>query len=249
MKLLIGIATYRRIEKLKRCLDSIFSSTYTNYQVVVVSDNNDFETAEFLKNSDYPNLKVDVQPSRQFVIGAWNKVVKENVYHDFDGFIGLCDDVELLPSTLEMAFLSHATLFSDTDGVVGFNQKCPGRDDYTFKWYGQTLIGRKFIERYSKANYQICCPDYKHFYQDEEMFYYAHSLGKFAPCKEALLYHYHPSFLPNEKDETHDIVRLGICSPKKYDFDVYTQRRKLGYLWGSDFNLIGDKNGRTLANI
>ena len=91
------------------------------------------------------------------------RVIQENISREWDGFIGLCDDVELLPNTLEKAVLLHNQKFFDTDGVVGFAQDCPGYPRYTFKWFGQTLIGRKFVERYRDANYQICCPDYYHF--------------------------------------------------------------------------------------
>lgn len=252
MKLLIGIATYKRTEKLQRCLNSIFNSSYKDYEILIVADNNDVATKDYLAGPNmYKLWDVIVQPSQQFVIGAWNRANRENIEIKFvednngtkvgfDGFIGLCDDVELTENALENAVLAHKNWFPDGDGVVGFKQDCPGYPEYTFKWYGQTLMGREFIERYKQVDYQICCPDYKHFFQDEEMFMYANSMNKFHPEESALLHHYHPSFIREEQDQTHEIVRFGNDSPKVHDMKVLAERLKKGYLWGRDFNLVGD---------
>ena len=237
MKLLIGIATYKRIEKLKRLLKSLKNQTYDNFIIHVVCDNNDIETENYIKSlEDYKlgHIACTVNNKHKYVIGAWNQTVQNyiNTYVDFDGFIGLCDDVELPPNTLEMMVKWYRAFFKDYDGVAGFNQECPGHKNYTFAWYGQTLIGRKFIERYKKVNYQICCPFYKHFYQDEELYFYASSMDKFYCCKQATLFHYHPCFISEEIDETHKIIRSGKNSPKQYDIALYNKRRKEGKIWG-----------------
>lgn len=236
MKLLIGIATFKRIDKLKRLLKSLKNQTYQNFRIEVVCDNNDFETSKFLVDSDIKNY---VQNYHKFVIGAWNKIVQQNINNTWDGWIGLCDDVELHPNALQIIVNQHKDHFYDTDGVLGFKQECPEHPEYSFKWFGQTLMGRKFIERYAEANYQICCPDYFHFCQDAEMYDYAHSLYKFFSCEGAVLNHYHPGFIKDEVDETHNIIRSGNVSPKNKDFKMQIEREKLGYLWGKDFNLIG----------
>lgn len=240
MKLLLAIATYKRIEKLQKCLNSIAQSKYKNLSVVIIADNQDEETARYISNMGY-NMVVEVQKERKFVIGAWNRAVKDYfIPCKFDGFIGLCDDVELNEFALGEAVKAHEINFPDTDGVVGFKQECPGRPDYTFQWFGQTLMGRKFVERYASVDYRICCPAYKHFYQDEEMYRYASSLGKFHKCEDALLKHYHPGFIPELRDETHDIIRSGIDSPKNHDMRMFQIRQANKYLWGQDFNLIGN---------
>ena len=196
---------------------------------------------------------VVVQEKQSFVIGAWNRVVshyfndkvtswedeKTSIEEPFDGFIGLCDDVELSKNALENAVMSHRYHFPDGDGVIGFNQDCPGHSEYTVKWFGQTLMGRKFIERYKSVDYQICCPDYKHFYQDEEMYEYAMSLGKFHCEPMALMHHYHPSFIADERDNTHNIIRVGDQSPRSHDMEMQVKRKHLGLLWGQNFNLLG----------
>ena len=239
MKLLIGVATYKRTAKLKRCLDSIFNSSHKDVVVDVVADYQDGPTFDYVSKEYLHKVQnIWVQQKQEFVIGAWNKVVYRNIQTPWDGFIGLCDDIELAPDALAKAAACHQAAFPDGDGVVGFAQDCPGRPDYTFKWFGQTLMGRKFVERYRQGNYKICCPDYGHFCQDEEMHTFATSLNKFVNCPEALIHHYHPSFLPEEKDETHDIVRSGPTSPHNPDFALQGERRIRGFLWGQNFNLL-----------
>lgn len=260
MKILIGIPTYKRHEKLKKCLESIWNSTHKDIEVIVCCDGNDTSTYDFLKETYYkqddqdipyynhPFLDIVVQPDFKYVIGAWNRIVKENIntiFRNYDvhvdtrfsGFMGLCDDIELYPDTIEEAVKTLKEVYPDTDGVIGLKQECPGRLDYTFKWFGQTLMGREFIERYKPVNYQICCPAYKWAYQDEEMWEYAKSLGKFYECKESKLKHYHPSFLPEYVDETHKIVREGPNSPREHDLKIYERRKKLGLVWGKSFSL------------
>lgn len=240
MKILLAIATYKRIAKLQRCLDSIAKSSYKNTSVVIIADNQDEETARYIASMGY-NIIVEVQTERKFVIGAWNRAVKDYfVPCKFDGFLGLCDDVELHIDALAKAVAAHKTEFPDTDGVVGFKQECPGHPEYTFQWFGQTLMGKKFVERYASVDYRICCPAYKHFFQDEEMFTYAQSLGKFYKCEEAVLKHYHPGFVTEEKDATHDIIRVGQNSPKSHDQAMFYARRSHDYLWGRDFKTIGN---------
>ena len=75
----------------------------------------------------------------------------------------------------------------------------------TWKENGQCVIGKKFIERFPER--QVCCPDYRFFYQDEEVLEYAKSIKKFVLCKEASLIHHSANFYKNEMDETHKISR------------------------------------------
>ena len=247
MKLLIAIATYKRIEKLQRLLNSLFEQTYKDFEIVIVCDNKDYETENYLKGPNmYKLYDVIVQEEQKFVIGAWNRAVKECFFDSllewseekprrdhFDGFVGLVDDVELYKDTLEVAVREFKSVYNkSTDGVLGFHQECPGHEEiYSFKWYGQTLIGRDFIERYQTVDYQICCPMYRWSHQDEEMWQYASSLGKFHQCRKAILKHYHPSFIKEEIDETHNLVRYGINSPREHDLKLFNERQKLGLIW------------------
>lgn len=238
MKLLIGIATYKRPKKLIRLIKSLNNQTYKDFRLYIISDNNDFDSANIVQTHevyDVMNTSWIVQndSKHHYVIGAWNRVIKENINRDdWDGFIGLCDDVELRPNALEEIINYHQKCFPDTDGVCGFNQECPGHLEYTFKWFGQTLMGRKFVERYKDVDYQICCPYYTWSHQDEEMFQFASSLNKFRNCETAILQHYHPCFIKQEIDETHNILRQGNNSIRNKDLTLFKKRQEENKIWG-----------------
>lgn len=233
----IVIPTYKRVKKLKRCIESLQRSTFKDWRLVIVADNMDVDSVIYGNSIVDDRLaEVMVQPEHRFVIGAWNRFWDEYKDKEFEGMLGLCDDVELHPDSLQKAIECFRTNYPDTDGVVGFKQECTGRPDYTFKWFGQTIIGKKFASRY--PNFQVHCPDYKHFYQDEEMYVFAESMKKFTCCPEALLIHYHPGFVEKELDETHDIIRKSKVSPKNRDITTFNLRHSKNLLWGQSFELV-----------
>jgi len=242
MKLYIVIPTYKRVKKLKRCLDSILASDYSDWNVIVVADNQDVDSVVYVHSLKHPKIETMVNTGHKFVIGSWNRFWTECWDREFDGMLGLCDDVELYPNTISEAVISHKKYFQDVDGIVGLKQECPGHEEYTFKWYGQTLIGKKFAERFKEVNHIVHCPDYKHFYQDEELSEFAISLDKFAMSPKAVLKHYHPSFVKEEMDSTHNIIRKGRLSPKKEDINIYEIRRSRNLIWGKSFELINKRN-------
>lgn len=234
MKVYIVIPTYQRVKKLKRCIDSIYDSTYKNWNVVVVCDNNDVDSVVYAHSLQDNRIETLVQPEHKLVIGAWNRFAKEYQDKEWDAMMWCCDDVELYRHGLQQAVTYHQKHFPDTDGIVGFKQVCHGHDDYIFKWYGQCLLGRKWIERYKDVDYQICCPDYKHFYQDEETHSYASGLGKFVNCPTAILQHYHPNKCKNEMDKTHEIPRQF----KLLDEVTYLTRGGKGLTWGKSWERV-----------
>jgi hypothetical protein len=229
MKILIGIATYKRPEKLKRLLRSIENQNYKNFDVAIAFDNGDIESISALGEWNIP-LFLCVMPKQSYVIGCWNKLHQLKGY---DAHLMLCDDVELFPDCLENAVKELEEKFPDLDGVIGITQECPGRLDYTYKPFGQTLMGRKFIDRYKEVNYQVCCPYYVHFSQDCEMWQFMSELGKTYHSDKARLYHYHPAFKPEEIDATHAIVRVPTIFQK--DIETFKKRQAEGKLWGRSF--------------
>lgn len=234
MKIAVVIPTYKRIKKLERCLESLEYQNYHNFNVYIYSDNNDMTTYNHFSNN--PSLlrkfscikRISTNNRQEFVIGSWNKFFEHDSYK-YDAVAWVVDDVELEPNYLRELAQTMESNFPDLDGVVGAKQVCPGRDDYTFKWFGQVLLGRKFIERYKEVDYKVCCPFYKHFFQDEEMWIYANSLGKFVNCESAVLKHYHPAFVPEELDETHNLIRDEV---KRHDQAVHEMRKNKNLVWG-----------------
>jgi glycosyltransferase involved in cell wall biosynthesis len=240
MKVAIVIPTYKRVAKLERCLNSIRKQTYKEHITFIYADNEDFETSKAIK-VDYPECKVNVNLTHKYVSGSWNTyfldTFKNHVLPIPDIMAWIVDDVVLQEDCLANAVACMIKNFPDTDGIVGLKQTCPGRPDYTFKWFGQMLIGRKFIERYKPVNYKLYCLDYKHFHGTEEIFQYADSLGKFVNCPEASLEHYHPAFNSEWRDKTHDIVRSEIITKDKATWQERQQRQ---LVWGKTWELINE---------
>jgi len=59
----IVIPYYNRPEKLKRCLDSIFEQTYSNYEIIIVDDCSDLHLELNLNNIKYVKNKINEGPS------------------------------------------------------------------------------------------------------------------------------------------------------------------------------------------
>lgn len=234
MKVLIGIATYQRVEKLKRLLKSIYNQTYQNFDILVVCDNNDFGTYKSLEK-EFPKTSFLVLDGQHYVIGCWNKI-HSFAPANYGAHLTLCDDVELLPDCLEKAVKELKENFSNTDGVVGITQLYPGRENVFFQPTGQVLIGKEFIERFKKVDYRVCCNNYKQWYQDNELLEYSTKLNKFKLSKKAKLIHYHPSFYPSEMDHTHTLVRNN--SVQIGDKEIYQKRLAKKLVWGESWELI-----------
>lgn len=231
-KIAVVIPTYKRPDKLKRLLRSLDKQTYKDFDVFIYFDNCDYESSLHIDPLNYSfHIYTTVNTEQKYVIGSWNHFFSTST--GYEAVQWLVDDVELTNNFLEEAYNCLIKNFPDTDGVIGTKQACPGHSNYTFKWYGQAMIGRKFIERYKDVNYQVCCPHYFHFYQDEELWMYASSLNKFIECPTALLYHYHPAFAKEEIDSTHPIVRGNVMVEDK---TIYNQRRSQGLIWGKTWD-------------
>lgn len=236
----VVIPTFQRQTKLKRCLDSILKSTYKKLRVFVYCDNNDSESFEFVSKSYSDSLVHPILVNAHwYVIGCWNNFTRssllaESLLWNWDMMTWAVDDIEVNPDCLEKAVQAMKERYSDYDGVVGLSQICPGHPNYTYKPYGQVLLGKKFIKRYKEVDYQVCAPCFTHFYQDEEMYTFAHSLGKFYHCQEAILKHYHPSFIREERDLTHEIVRGEIF---QQDRKTFAERTAKGLVWGKSWML------------
>lgn len=230
-KIAIVIPTYQRIQKLERCIKSIYINTYKNYQIYIYADNNDKNTYYYL-DSKYHQIRCQINDSQKFVVGSWNRFFKEQINDDWNIVMWLVDDVKLSFNCIQNAVNCMQDNFPDLDGVVGLSQECPDHPEYTYKEYGQVLIGREFIERYKEVGYQVCCPYYTHFWQDEELYQYANSLNKFVHCKNANLRHYHPGFIKEERDNTHLIVRKEIIQK---DTEIYNNRKKRNLVWGQSW--------------
>jgi len=235
MEFAIVIPTYKRINKLKRCIDSILKQTHQDFLIFVMADNNDEETYRWVTDTyiDEPRILAIPIEKHLYVMGCWNYFTKNLFKYMTDAMCWIVDDTELLPDCLEKlneTFLKH---FPDKDGMVGISQVYPLMTEVPWKENGQCAIGKKFIERFPER--QVCCPDYQFFYQDEEVLEYAKSVNKFVLCREAKLIHHSANFYKNEMDETHKIPRDKV---KSEDRLTYQRRQKRDLYWGKSWELI-----------
>ncbi len=123
-------------------------------------------------------------------------------------------------------------LDDNEDIMVGLNIEnlpiTPGISEYCF-----FVLGKEFISRF--PNRQIFCPDYYHFYADNELGQYAYGENKFIWAENARVTTYHPNVGNAQKDETYWASRKNVG----HDKQINSTRKAQGYLWGRDFKLIG----------
>lgn len=236
-KVYIGIATYKRPEKLDRLLKSISKLHYQDFEVILLYEESDSETVKYLYNLPIIPQPIHLRPSgnKEYVISNWNRFYKEFAPLA-DYTLALVDDVGLFPDGLSEAVAKLVNTYPDNNGVVGLKQMYPNNANVSYHPAGQVLIGKPFLERYKDVNYQVCCPNYIQWYQDNELYNYANSLGKFTTTDDVALIHYHPAYTPGEKiDETHQIIRGDII---QNDRKIFNKRQIKGLTWGKSWELI-----------
>ena len=216
------IPTYKRKDKLIRCLKSIPKAK--NLTIWLYFDNQDFDTYEALIKTDFrfysviPNLKYQA-------FGCWNRHLL--TYFGADVMIYLCDDTEWYPDLFDNLQKHFEEKFPDTDGVVTFKQaNLKGSDS------AMGAIGRKFAERY--PNKQCFNPNYVSFYADSDIGDYAKKLGKFYYAEDCKIIHYHP-VTGVEADETHKIIR---GHDKTVDIKINKIRKEKGLLYPETLEMI-----------
>ena len=237
MHFTIVIPTFQRIKKLQRCINSIFTNTHKDFDVYVIADNNDIKTKEVLDNyyKENTNVHTIVNPNHSYVMGCWNLFTKDYYDKIKDYMVWIVDDTEMLPDCLKNLNECCTTRFPDKDGMVGISQVYPLHTEAKWKENGQCAIGKNFILKFPDR--QVCCVDYVHFYQDEEVLEYAKSINKFVLCRNAELIHHHPAFYSNEMDETHKIPR-----GETHDRDraTYLKRKHKDLIWGKSWELVNE---------
>lgn len=114
----IAIPTYKREEKLQRCVKSIMANVYPLYKITIIPDH---------------------RRARVFSLLNW-----ASEHSDADIFLGISDDTEFMPDVIEKAAYSMIREFPDTDGIISMNwlnlpNVCAG---------AIAFVGRKFRERF-----------------------------------------------------------------------------------------------------
>jgi len=205
------VATRNRREKLLKMLGSLPASDYLDVRIICDGDQ---ETYDFLK--DNPCYSVELTENHVGSVACRNMLCgKVN-----DGLLYATDDIVFENGSIEAAFDMFNKFFpDDDDGVVGFVQ------NRSFHPTGVALVGQKFLQRY-----KVKClffPGYFHF-AAQEIYNHATRLNKFVQCQDAKVFHYHPCFMKDQHDQTHEDARLH----KREDMQLKKQREAAGLIWG-----------------
>lgn len=87
MKTLITILTYNRLNLLKRCINSIFSQTYQNFDLLIINNGSDDGTQEFLLGRNISHINLSKGGSAQ----GWYQCFESGIKGNYD-FIWMMDD-------------------------------------------------------------------------------------------------------------------------------------------------------------
>jgi len=218
-KIDVVIPTRGRIGKLHKALDSIPSHVgKVEINIIVISDG-DPETAE-----EMIRVRDDVAYCL-YVKGHHGSVFCRNLVTPFceDMILYATDDITFKPGSIASATEALLEGFPDGDAVIGFFQEnAPNRK---FNPAGGGLMGPRFAKRYPGR--KIFYPRYFHF-SCQEILWLAQKYDKFTLDEGARLYHFHPAFYPDLKDQCHDDARIH----RKADHDLIKKRKAEGKIWG-----------------
>lgn len=221
MKVTIAIPTISsgRLFLLSRVLESILAQTYKNIHIVIVVDARP-ELYKVVKSQfASSNISVILNEKHTYWVGSVNRVWKE---FDSDYYVYAADDITFPSGCIANAVEIMEEKFPDGFGLVNLFR----RDKAVFG-----LFGRKFAEHFPKC--QVLCPDFIHYGADREItefafelrIYDSYSLKRENQVKHRL----------RVEDETWSLANKIIHK----DPETRRERRKKGYKWGIDFNLIG----------
>ncbi len=225
MRIEIVIPTYRREDKLCKCIESIKKAMIDDVKLCIYySEEIAWEKMGEIWQNDFIH---HIMYDRPYTAPTFWNYYLENQFNG-DVFVYLNDDVELDPDCLRLIVQTFEYGIKDFDGVVGIHQiNIPN----TRRLLAFGAIGKKFIDRF--PNRHVFCPDYKCLYIDEELENYARIVDKAWTDRGPKLLHHHPCTGVPE-DETHRHNRIH----KADDIRMYNARKKMGYLWGLDFKTI-----------
>lgn len=221
MKVTIAIPTVslERLPLLAKAVKSIRAQTHENIHIVIVVDARP-ELYKVVKSQFTSNdILVVLNEKHTYWVGSVNRVWRE---FDSDYYVYAADDIIFPSGCVANAVEIMKEKFPGGFGLVNLFR----RDKAVFG-----LFGRKFAEHFPKC--QVLCPDFVHYGADREITEFAFELG---------IYNSHSLKRENQvkhhlrvKDETWSLANKIIHK----DPETRRQRRKKGYKWGIDFNLIG----------
>ena len=220
-KLHIVVPTRNRFTKLVEMMKSIPQYSWMELHLGFDGDRTSFE--RFSRMTGYWKGGQANLHFSQSQIGAI-KMRNLLTAHCNGSILWATDDIRFNHGGIESAWSSLWREFPDGDGVVGFKQD-NAKPAGNFCWTGVGIMGEKFLERYPKQ--MISFPGYFHF-GTREIETLAVSLKKLYRDENALIFHNHPDFYPDQMDTTHMEARAHHYQDRCLKQDRQTQ----GLIWG-----------------
>lgn len=218
----IVLSTRFRFGKLLRMIKSVPPLHYLNIHVVFDGDRENFEAFSRLPKDHYQGGTMT---------GYLIRVHSGSVYcrnHVFpmceDGVLIACDDIVFHPGAIESAFRNFNKRFKDDFGVVGFNQFNAVPPD-NFCWTGVCLVGQSYLK--SHPGKRLINPEYFHF-GTREIEWKADKLKCLYRDPDAKIFHYHPGWMKDEMDRTHNEARVFA----RVDRRIKQFRKERNEIWG-----------------
>ncbi len=196
----IAMATYNGEKFLSKQLDSIFSQSYKNIEVIVCDDNSTDKTVEILKeySKKYTNLKYYINQNRLGVVKNFERALMLSK----GDFIALSDQDDIwLPNKLELLYkniddnliiLSDAYVIDENDKVLydSFIDyiKVDKNTDFVSFLFGSRFPGCTFLINRKLLNYAIPFPN-KVVHHDWWLNLVASKIGKVKFLDEKLIYY------------------------------------------------------------
>ncbi len=226
MKIDIVIPTRKRSEQLNLLLESVQRALITDVKVWVFFDTW-AELSQFGVGYNWYNKWLNMR-----ILGR--KFTPPMFLNDFlllstaDVVINLSDHCTVSEDYLKEIVKAFKKHFPDYDGVVAARVS-----DMTKQMESAfCAVGMKFADRF--PNRAIWCPDYKVFYCDEELGLFAKSINKFYFCEASRLTYCFRYTTP-QMDNTWKWHRRN----KREDVEMNRKRHRANFLWGRDFDLLG----------
>lgn len=210
------IATRNRLEKLYQTIDSIPGNNFGIETYIKICCDGDYKS--FLDLTSNPRLSDLIFVNRHSGAVHCRNILARKCT---DAIIYATDDIIFDVGSIKEAIKMFMDKFSDSDGVIGFNQTGNNR----FNPAGVGLMGKKFLSRY--PDNKLFYPGYFHF-ACQEIYWTAKKLNKFYLCDTAIVNHLNPFVEKKYMDQTHADARLH----KIKDHLLIEERKEKGLMWG-----------------
>jgi hypothetical protein len=218
-KILVKLPTKFRKEKFFTTLDIFYkmcSDLENTFFLITIDDDDDVMNSEEVskKMKSYKNLNFYSGYSKS-KLSATNRDLEK--FTDWDIMVLASDDtIPVLNGWDQDIRENMKTFFSDTDGVLWYNDGFQGNRLNTLP-----ILGKKYFDRFGYVQY----PEYKSCFADNEFMEVSKILNKYKYIDKTIIQHQHPDWGFGQKDYAHDENVKNF----NYDSNLFNERKKINF--------------------